>query len=220
MTGVEAPLNIEEWPAFGGSMVNARKTPTHIAYPPGETSYLWGYQVESHENLCAWMKYHLDQDSPVTQYDDPELAEAMKNGFLSIQGSKSPEQVTTDYLREVFKFTVTQLETKLSPGILKVTSIKWWLAKPAIWGGQAEIRLERIVENAAKEANLSGARERDEFNFVTEPEAAAFSLLDNAREFEDKFKVRDPTLLFCASFLSIYRKVAPFLSAIVGVALW
>jgi hypothetical protein len=220
MTGVEVPLNIDEWPAFDGLKVNARKTPTHIAYLPGEMSYLWGYQVESHEKLCAWMKYHLDQDSPVTQYDDPELTKAMKSGLFSIQGSKSPEQVTTDYLKEVFKFTVTKLETEFGAGILKVTSIKWWLAKPAIWSYQAEKKLEQIVANAAKEANLGGARERDEFNFITEPEAAAFSLLGEAHEFKDLFQVRDPTPHSCISLLSIRRKVTQFSSATAEVALW
>jgi hypothetical protein len=177
-------------------MVKAHKTPTHIAYEAGETSHLWGYQVESHSNLCAWMKYHLDQDSPVTRYDDPRLVEAMKNGLLSIPSTKSPEDVTTDYLSEVFKFTMKRLETAYGKGILNVTTIKWWLAKPAIWGGKAEIRLEQIVEKAAK--NFGGAREKDEFNFIMEPEAAACSLL--GYEFNDQFKVGFRA--FCYTFSS------------------
>jgi hypothetical protein len=46
------------------------------------------------------------------------------------------------------------------------------------------------VEKAAK--NFGGARQNDKFNFVMEPEAAAFSLL--GYEFHDQFKVRDSQL--------------------------
>ncbi|PVH96163.1 actin-like ATPase domain-containing protein [Periconia macrospinosa] len=188
MTGVEKTLSIENWPAYDGSMVNARKTPTHIAYPPGEP-HLWGYQVGTNPDLCAWMKYHLDRDSPQTPYDDPGLKQAMEDGLLSLQGTKDPEQVSTDYLREVLKFTVTELKNKLGPNLLKVTSIKWWLAKPAIWGGQAELRLQKIVEDAASGAGFGGSRAQDEFNFVSEPEAAAFSLFGDAEEFKHEFQV-------------------------------
>jgi hypothetical protein len=81
--------------------------------------------VETHAKLCAWMKYHLDKDSLKTQYDDPRLVEAMEHGLFSIQGSKSPEEITTDYLSKIFKFSMKRLEAAYGKGILNVTSISW-----------------------------------------------------------------------------------------------
>jgi hypothetical protein len=52
------------------------------------------------------------------------------------------------------------------------------------------------VEKAAK--NFGGAREKDEFNFIMEPEAAACSLL--GYEFNDQFKVGFRA--FCYTFSS------------------
>jgi hypothetical protein len=189
MTGSERTLNIDKWPKYNGSLEVAHKTPTHISYFSEESSYLWGYQVKPNTDLCAWMKYHIDSESPETKYDDPELKQAMKDGILSIKESKTPDQITTDYLRGVFNFTMDQLKIKFG-NLLNVTSINWWLAKPAIWGGQSEIRLQSIVEKAANDVDFGGARGRDEFNFVSEPEAAAFSLLGDAKESDYDLRVR------------------------------
>jgi hypothetical protein len=141
------------------------------------------------------MKYHLDRDGHETDYDDKDFKQELENGFFKFQGPKSPDDVTTDYLKEVFKFALTRLEKLLQRSaeskrnIVNVTKIKWWLAKPATWGAKAQTRLQTIVKNAAEEVDFGGARSLDEFNFISEPEAAAFSLLGDVHKTEPKLKV-------------------------------
>ncbi|KAK1763089.1 actin-like ATPase domain-containing protein [Phialemonium atrogriseum] len=179
-------MAVDKWPTANGALKTAQKNPTLIAYLPGIDSMPWGYQIGAQSNICAWMKYHLDKNYPSTKYDDPGLTEAISTGLFSVERTKTPDEVTIDYLKEVFKFAVRHLTESvgaLGSALLDVTTIQWWLAKPAIWGNQAQLRLQKIVRTAADHAEFF--RPEDEFNFVTEADAAAFTLLRQAAADDD-----------------------------------
>ncbi|KAI8624521.1 hypothetical protein F5Y19DRAFT_453982 [Xylariaceae sp. FL1651] len=169
---------IDKWPAMDGSSITARKTPTQIAYNQGLTSRPWGYQVKHGcKNSYAWMKYHLDSAAAPSEFDDPLLAEEMQQGIFHISGVRTAEQITVDYLTEVLRFTVEHIGQELGENILRVTSISFWLTRPALWGFQAQQKLKKAVETAAKEAKFPGTRDLDEFGLIAEPEAAAFAII-------------------------------------------
>lgn len=186
MTGDVSVLHVDAWPAGHDRVVRAQKNPTLIAYLPKIRPIPWGYQIEAQNNICAWMKYHLDKNSPPTKHDDPRLLEAIRSGLFCIEGQKSPEDVATDYLKEVFKFSIDYLKKLFTKEdyhlngeeLLRVTPIEWWLVRPAIWSNQAVLRLQNIVQDAVRKADFY--RPQDKFKFVTEADAASFTVLYEA----------------------------------------
>jgi hypothetical protein len=182
MTEGEEIFPVMEWSTFDGPVMTARKTPTQIAYIAGQDSKAWGYNFKPDMRPCAWMKYHLDKNSHTSQYDDPKLLTHMEEGLFSIPKYKVAEDITVDYLKEVLKYTAAYLADSFSEAILSVTSIKFWLTKPAIWGDEAKVKLLRAVEAAAQNANFWGIRKEDEYGLLSEPEAAAFATLADQEE--------------------------------------
>ncbi|KAK3353299.1 hypothetical protein B0T25DRAFT_581072 [Lasiosphaeria hispida] len=174
-------FSVEQWPNLDKTLTKAQKTPTLIAYQPSGATAVWGYEAkeESRGKLCGWMKFHLDRRCPFTEHDDSRLATALwPDGLFRCKvGKKTPEQITTDYLKKVFEFTMKNLHES-TENLIYITKIRWWIATPANWSGQARTRLQLAVEAAAKAARMS--RDDDEFNFVTEADATMFSLLEMA----------------------------------------
>jgi len=189
-TETDEVFHVEEWPDARGSPLTTRspKTPTLIAYPPmtGGTRHeksaqpAWGYEIDSQKSICAWMKYHLDQNSSLTEYDEPNLATAIRDGLFSVAEAKTAEKVSEDYLKEVIACALRHLKRYSGDDLLNLTTVQWWLARPAIWGPQAMSRLQGVVEKAAAKAGFCRPRGRDKHHFLTEAEAAAYALLEQA----------------------------------------
>ncbi|KAM7196357.1 actin-like ATPase domain containing protein [Rhypophila sp. PSN 637] len=186
MEGDSHVSHVDEWPLPNDKTIKAQKNPTLIAYTStgAGSGTPWGYKIDNEEDIRAWMKYHLDKLSVSTTYDDPNLTQAIQDGiFCSREATRSPDEIATDYMKEVLKFSVGFLkkkfrEVQIPDGFLDVISVEWWLVRPAIWSSQAVLRLQQIVKKAAKEASFY--RPRDTFNFVTEADAASFCLLFEA----------------------------------------
>ena len=195
MTGDTDVFSVKEWPQAGGKYKVAQKSPTLIAYPNWKFAIPWGYQVEGQSNICAWMKYHLDENRPLTKYDDRGLAEAISTGLFKARDGKQPDDVAVDYLKRVFETAVQHFSKELGGGdikaggrLLSVTPAQWWLARPAMWDQQAQLRLQTIVEKAA--ASAAFCRREDELGFVSDAYAAAYALLSAAAA-QDELTVRN-----------------------------
>lgn len=193
MTEDECIVPIDVWPNFDGLTIEGSKTPTQIAYLINQNSKPWGYKLQPGMKPCAWMKYHLDKAGHPSPYDDPKLNQEIRDGLFSAPNGKRVEEILIDYLKEILKYTVKWLKEEYQEEILDVTTIKFWLTKPAKWGDEAQIKLLRAVKAAAREAGFYGIREEDEFGLISEPEAAAFATLaDEESEYENVVEVRDP----------------------------
>lgn len=191
MTEDECIVPISVWPNFDGSTIEGSKTPTQIAYLTNQKSKPWGYKLKPGIKPCAWMKYHLDKTGHPSTYDDPKLNQEIENGLFSAPTGKRVEDILVDYLKAILKYTVKKLKEEYQEEILDVTSIKFWLTKPAKWGDEAQIKLLRAIQAAAREANFYGIRKEDKFGLISEPEAAAFATLaDEESEYEGLIKVR------------------------------
>ncbi len=82
------------------------------------------------------------------------------------------KQVCADYLTHVYKFTMTTLDTRISPDILRITQIEFWFTCPAIWFDGAK----NDTLDAARAAEFA-QRPGDNICLITEPEAAAVATL-------------------------------------------
>jgi molecular chaperone DnaK (HSP70) len=104
----------------------------------------------------------------MTQFDDPRLREMYGDGFLKLPHGKTAQDVTEDYLRELYKFTVQKLEQELGVDVFRTMPMEVWITYPAIWS----VKATEATKAAAKAAGF-GSRLFDTFNMITEPEAAA-----------------------------------------------
>ncbi|KAF3938834.1 hypothetical protein ABW19_dt0205972 [Dactylella cylindrospora] len=118
------------------------------------------------------MKLCLDRTTPLTEFDDPELEMEIRDSVRKFKNRNSAEQVTSDYLKELYRFTMNELERKIGKECLRITPIHFWMTKPAIWSDAAENKTMK----AAKEAGF-GSRPGDEICLILEPEAAALSTI-------------------------------------------
>ena len=122
-------------------------------------------------NYVSWFKLKLDRTA-ATRFDDPGLRESEGPGYLRLPRGKSARDVCTDYLKEIYKFTMSILEQRLSEGIIRVTPIEFWFTVPAMWSDAAK----NDTMTAAKAAGF-GVRPHDNIYLIPEPEAAAISTL-------------------------------------------
>jgi molecular chaperone DnaK (HSP70) len=135
----------------------------------------------------GWMKLLLDARAKRSPYDDPGLEEDITRGEIRLpeySHGKTAEEVTADYLREVHDYAMEKLEKNFGD-VLRSTTIKFWLTRPAIWSDEAQIK----TLAAAKKAGFGG-REGDEIFLITEPEAAAIATMGETEvDFGSRVKV-------------------------------
>ncbi|KAF3922564.1 hypothetical protein ABW21_db0208467 [Orbilia brochopaga] len=191
-------IDFTEWPANTdtGHTQTGLKTPSRIAYAEDNnlTKNRWGYEVSSKLKHYSWMKLHLDNDAPQTEFDDPDLSQEIRDGVVALGGNRSAEEITSDYLKELYSRLMWALEQKFSKRILQVTKIKFWLTKPAIWSDEAEVK----TLEAAKKAGFGGQRGdiQDEISLILEPEAAAMATITGlAREYTSAAKPGDSIIV-------------------------
>jgi molecular chaperone DnaK (HSP70) len=170
---------LKHWPtSTTESPVTETKTPSQIAYAAENSKSnllqnAWGYQITPRMSRYAWMKLLLDQNALPSPYDDPHLKDEIQNGVFALP--KSAQDVTSDYVRELYTYTMKSLLEILFKGeeeVLDITPIKFWFTMPAIWSDEAQAKTL-----AAARAAGFGKREGDEICMIKEPEAAALATL-------------------------------------------
>jgi molecular chaperone DnaK (HSP70) len=164
---------VRQWPSSG----NMPKTPSTIAYPEeneeeeGMDGVRWGSDTKGLK-ACLWTKLLLGGDSRQQDMDDPALRELKQTeGVLHIPNDKTPREVVTDYLRELAKWLDARLKVR-DEVLYQISPLEIWVTVPAMWTDAAKV--------ATREAVLAagfGSRPSDSVNIITEPEAAALTVM-------------------------------------------
>ncbi|KXX73243.1 Heat shock protein SSA3 [Madurella mycetomatis] len=163
------------WPGDGRPVEGNWKTPTVIAYGAenGKGSRnRWGYEVRRGMEACSWTKLLLDTSAETAEFDDPSLREAAGSAFFRLPPGKDAKAVCQDFLSEVYRFVVHNLEMRMTPEIFNMTPMECYLTIPAIWTDKAR----SATRDAAKAAGF-GSRPFDTICMIAEPEAAAIAAL-------------------------------------------
>lgn len=189
-------ITVQEWPALNGQTENATKVPTQIAYErdeSGRATNCWGYLIKPGTPRCVWMKLFLDKKARVTPFDDPNLRRALEEEEMRLPPGKTAEDVTTNFFRELYEFTMQRLRQEYPDILLDMTPIKYCFTMPAIWSDQAQGK----TLLAAEEGGFA-ARQVDEVTLISEPEAAAMATLTNSwPRYGDRIQAREPCVLVC-----------------------
>lgn len=77
----------------------------------------------------SWTKLLLDKSADITEFDDPDLKDLAKSqgdGLMKLPYHKSGTDVAGDFLWELYKYFIKELEQRISPEILKVTPLEFW----------------------------------------------------------------------------------------------
>lgn len=171
---------VTEWPNASSAAELLEKVPSRIAYPfenDNITEIKWGYEVEAGMKSYSWFKLLLDANAAKTDFDTDALTGQLQKGLMDLPAGKDAQEVVTDYLTELHKYTMTRLERAFSADILKARRIDFWFTVPATWDEAAA----GSTRDAAMGAGF-GSRDGDEVFMITEPESAAIAALTRSIE--------------------------------------
>ncbi|OAX80402.1 hypothetical protein ACJ72_05262 [Emergomyces africanus] len=173
--GLDDITVIDIWPGTSRDTTAVVKAPSRIAYPDDNqrvSTKRWGYQVLPGMTAFSWTKLLLDQNAPLSKYDDPGLEKASEIGILRLPEGKRATDVVSDYLSEVYHHILQRIGKQITEDTLRATPLEFWFTVPAIWSDQAQ----NATVNAARQAGF-GTRPNDEIFLISEPEAAAIASL-------------------------------------------
>lgn len=167
---------IRDWPGKDGEW----KTPSRIAYAFENRKSdlkqdLWGYQVAPGMIAYSWTKLLLDKDAKDTHFDDPNLQSAIEEGRMKLPDGRSAQSVASDFLACLYKHMEQRLLREFGKVTLDQTPMDCWLTVPAVWSDQAQ----NATKTAALEAGFA-SRPGDTISVITEPEAAAITVLKDS----------------------------------------
>ncbi|KJZ69823.1 hypothetical protein HIM_10776 [Hirsutella minnesotensis 3608] len=174
---------ITDWPNPEACNANSDKVPSVIAYQDGLVSG-WGYEVSTKAEAFRWIKLLLEPEykhANVTQ-------QVLQSNKLLKKLNKRPEDVVSDYLRQIWEYTKEDIRKHVGDNSWESTlKVHIVLTVPAMWSHAAK---DKTLE-AARRASLP-----DGIRLVTEPEAAALATLhdkaqDHALTKGDAFVVCD-----------------------------
>ena len=174
---------VTDW--TGGARRNEQleKVPTRIAYKAENEGFeedKWGYEVEPGQKSYTWFKLLLDSNALATEFDNPYLQKMQSkegHGLLRTPREKTAEDVAADYLAFLYKHIMAKLRKTYTQDVVKVMPIHFWFTHPANWSDQAN----EATRDAAEKAGFT-SRTLDELFMITEPEAAAMSILSESIE--------------------------------------
>lgn len=152
------------------------KVPSVIAYKE-DGANIWGYAALADPSVLAakWVKLLLEPNYRYSSVMQP----VQNTKTLLTKLSKSPEDVVSDYIRNLWTYILEDIRT-FHAEFERAFSLRVVLTCPAIWSEAAKDKTLR----AAKAAGLPA----DQIMLVTEPEAAALAVLKDKTE-EESLKV-------------------------------
>lgn len=169
---------IKTWPGPTRDSHTVFKAPSRIAYPTDNRrlgNQRWGFEVEPSMVAYSWTKLLLDENTPLTKYDDTALENASGMGILRLPANKTAVDVVSDYLSEVYKHIHRTIAKQITEETLRITPLEFWFTVPAIWSDQAQDATRKAAQRAG--FGRSVERPNDEIFMITEPEAAAVAAL-------------------------------------------
>ncbi|KAH7341154.1 hypothetical protein BKA66DRAFT_544029 [Pyrenochaeta sp. MPI-SDFR-AT-0127] len=164
ISGIHKPEihTVKDWPKE-----KAVKVPTEVAYTRGTVQ--WGYSIPPDAERVSWFKLLLAEERlPPKVRDSRQLQHTRK---LLQKLNKSAVDVTADYLRKLWEFTLADIKRQ-DPNSMEGMPFRIVLSVPANWPKAAQEKMR----SAAKMAGLldrQGLGLQTQLEFVGEPEAAA-----------------------------------------------
>jgi len=160
----------------------ANKVPSVIAYrnenlpehpdDPVFDEDQWGFAADGLKSYM-WTKLLLGSDTQISENEREELQHVYGSGCLNLPRNKGPKEVIADYLGKLYEHFMNKLAGHGNGQIMvSVTPIEFWITVPAMW--------TEAAKSATREAALTagfGSRAMDQVYIITEPEAAALSVL-------------------------------------------
>jgi len=163
---------IRIWPDGPGTI---GKVPSIIAYESenqGEDldENQWGFSAYGLKSY-QWTKLLLGKDTRASQSRSSDLKDIYGNGFCTLPLGKSAKDVVADFLRGLYEYLIERLQ-KHDDTAFRITPMEFWITVPAMWTDAAKA----TTIEAAQAAGF-GSRVMDSVHIITEPEAAALSVL-------------------------------------------
>lgn len=124
----------------------------------------WGYANQAKDEAFKWFKILLE---PNHKYHDG-VQEVRDSSRLLKSMNKIPEEVVADYLGILWEYTLEDIRKDRGEGWRKDYALKVVVTVPAMWSHAAK-------EKTKKAAIMAGMP--DNITMITEPEAAALSVL-------------------------------------------
>ena len=121
---------------------------------------------------CSWTKLLLNALPAETRRPGIDQGSMVDDSVQRIPPDKNPEQVCEDFLRELYTHMSACISKQLSSQILQSTPMDCWLTVPAVRSDRAQ----NATKAAAKAAGF-GSRPGDTISVISEPEAAALTVL-------------------------------------------
>ncbi|MCJ1343067.1 hypothetical protein MMC31_001258 [Peltigera leucophlebia] len=147
---------LDTWPSSLTQLegTSDAKVPTQLRYTQGNIE--WGFQIPSVVERHEWFKLCLTGASP--------------RKTISAGPSRSPEELTSDYLSALINHLRYILGQKLGAAVLRSVSLEYVLTVPAIWDPSAREKTLAACRKAGIDSTTS-------VSLVSEPEAAAIYTL-------------------------------------------
>ncbi|KIW85159.1 hypothetical protein Z517_00549 [Fonsecaea pedrosoi CBS 271.37] len=162
---------ISDWPSAHHHHRYTQKVPSDIAYGPNGQVHC-GFECPEDATRLRWVKLLLetDPDSRKSYLLDSEEVQATRRAIQEL--GKSPTTVVGDYLKWLWARIVDCIcDEQNDPDLVKNSDVTIVMTVPAIWSDAAK-------ENTLHAAELAGLADNGrEIKFITEPEAAAISEL-------------------------------------------
>ncbi|OAP60220.1 hypothetical protein AYL99_05222 [Fonsecaea erecta] len=162
---------ISDWPSAHHHHRYTQKVPSDIAYGPNGEVHC-GFECPEDTTRLRWVKLLLETDpDPRKSYLlDSEEVRATRRTIQEL--GKSATTVVGDYLKWLWARIVDCIcDEQNDPDLIKNSDVTIVMTVPAIWSDAAK-------ENTLHAAELAGLADNGrEIRFITEPEAAAISEL-------------------------------------------
>ncbi|KAL7800433.1 hypothetical protein V8C43DRAFT_327236 [Trichoderma afarasin] len=158
------------------------KVSTTISYPDEGEAPLWGYTSTVGASSLKWFKLCIIDTDNIPEYlresNHLETAEVALKRL-----NNHAIEVISDYLRELWKFTLDCIERAEGASIVELSTFKVIVTLPAIWPAYAQIRMREAIQKAGI-LNLRNAPDTT-MEFISEPEAAALATLQDMSDRAD-----------------------------------
>lgn len=154
---------ITNWPNPKTKNPTNDKVPSTISYSGGRVER-WGYSNTSKDEAFKWFKILLE---PSHKYNE-EVKEVKDSNSLLTKVNKSPEEVVADYLRILWEYTMEDIKQEQGDDWRREFAIKVVITVPAMWSEAAKAKTKKAGLMAGMPDNIT---------MITEPEAAALSVI-------------------------------------------
>lgn len=173
---------ITSWKSRFSFNSDKEKVPTVISREEKDGAPLWGYVAPLGSASIQWFKLCLLDKEDIPQYQ--RRSEHLRATIKSLKKSDTHVvDVISDYLRELWQYTISCIERAEGASIVDVSAFKVVVTLPAIWPAYAQFRMKEAIEKAGI-LNLRGVFDT-ELEFISEPEAAALAALQDLSDRAD-----------------------------------